>query len=116
MEYENKRLMILGGNPETKVLVDIANKMGIHTIVVDPNPNAPAKTIAMESYEYDGFDIEPIVNLAKNKKVDGVLVGVADILVAPYQAICEKLNLPCYATQDIIKAFCSKDGFKIACE
>ena len=116
MEYDNKRLMILGGNPETKVLVDIANKMGIHTIVVDPNPNAPAKTIAMESYEYDGFDIEPIVNLAKNKKVDGVLVGVADVLVAPYQAICEKLNLPCYATQDIIKAFCSKDGFKIACE
>jgi len=108
--------MILGGNPETRVLVDIANKMGIYTIVVDPNPLAPAKKIADESYEYDGFDIEQIVLLAKDKKVDGVLVGVADILVAPYQVICDLLQLPCYATNDIIKAFCSKDGFKLACE
>ena len=112
----NKKLMILGGNPETGVLVDIANKMGIYTIVVDPNPMAPAKKIADESYEYDGFDIEQIVLLAKDKKVDGVLVGVADILVAPYQVICDLLQLPCYATNDIIKAFCSKDGFKLACE
>ena len=57
-----------------------------------------------------------IVEFAREKKVDGVLVGVADILVAPYQAICEKLNMPCYATKDIVKAFCSKDGFKEACK
>ena len=116
MNLKNKKLMILGGNPETRVLVEIANSMGIYTIVVDPNPNAPAKTIANERYEYDGFDIEKIVLLANNKKVDGVLVGVADILVAPYQAICEKLGLPCYASREIVKAFCSKDGFKMACE
>jgi biotin carboxylase len=116
LNLQNKKLMILGGNPETRVLVDIANKMGIYTIVVDPNPMAPAKKIADESYEYDGFDIEQIVLLAKDKKVDGVLVGVADILVAPYQVICDILQLPCYATNDIIKAFCSKDGFKLACE
>lgn len=116
MNLQNKKLMILGGNPETRVLVEIANEMGMYTIVVDPNPNAPAKTIANESFEYDGFDIEKIVLLAKDKKVDGVLVGVADILVAPYQAICEKLQLPCYATKEIVNAFCSKDGFKIACE
>lgn len=116
LNLQNKKLMILGGNPETRVLVDIANKMGIYTIVVDPNPIAPAKKIADESYEYDGFDIEQIVLLAKDKKVDGVLVGVADILVAPYQVICDILQLPCYATNDIIIAFCSKDGFKLACE
>jgi biotin carboxylase len=111
----NKKLMILGGNPETKILVNIANEMGIYTIVVDPNPNAPAKSIAKESYEYDGFDVDKIVLLAIEKKVDGVLVGVADILVAPYQAICEKLQLPCYATREIVQAFCSKDGFKMIC-
>jgi biotin carboxylase len=116
MQFNNKRLLILGGNPETGVLVDIANNMGIYTIVIDPNPNSPAKKIANESFEFDGFDIEEIVELAKNKKIDGVLVGVADILVSPYQMICEKLQLPCYATQDIIKAFCSKDGFKEVCQ
>ena len=43
MDIMAKKLIILGGNPETGVLVDIALSMGIHTIVVDPNPNAPAK-------------------------------------------------------------------------
>jgi len=116
MQINNKKLLILGGNPETGVLVEIANSLGLYTIVVDPNPNSPAKKLANESYEFDGFNIDQIVELAKKIKVDGVLVGVADILVAPYQAICEKLQLPCYATQEIVKAFCSKDGFKIACE
>lgn len=111
-----KRLLILGGNPETGILVDIANSLGVYTIVVDPNPDAPAKQRAMEHREFDGFEVDKIVEFAREKKVDGVLVGVADILVAPYQAICEKLNMPCYATKDIVKAFCSKDGFKAACE
>ena len=116
MQINNKKLLILGGNPETGVLVEIANSLGIYTIVVDPNPSSPAKKLASESYEFDGFRIDQIVELAKKIKINGVLVGVADILVAPYQAICEKLQLPCYATQEIVKAFCSKDGFKIACE
>lgn len=110
-----KKLIIMGGNPETGVLVDIAISMGIHTIVVDPNPNAPAKKNATESYDIDGFDVNKIVKLAKEKNIDGVLVGVADILVKPYREICEKLNLPCYATEKAVEAFCSKDGYKKYC-
>ena len=110
-----KKLIILGGNPETGVLVEIAVSMGIHTIVVDPNPQAPAKRNATESFEIDGFDVESIVALAKEKAVDGVLVGVADILVKPYREICTQLGLPCYATEKTVEAFCSKDGYKKYC-
>ena len=110
-----KKLIILGGNPETGVLVDIANSMGVHTIVIDPNPNAPAKKFAAETYDIDGFDVDGIVAVAKEKKVDGVLVGVADILVKPYREICEKLGVPCYANEKTIEAFCSKDGYKKYC-
>jgi len=111
----SKKLIILGGNPETGALVDVAVSMGVHTIVVDPNPNAPAKKNASESYDIDGFDVDAIVNLAKEKNVDGVLVGVADILVKPYREICAKLNMPCYANEKTEDAFCSKDGFKRYC-
>lgn len=110
-----KKLIILGGNPETGVLVDIANSMGIHTIVIDPNPNAPAKKNAAETFDIDGFDIDGIVTVAKEKEVDGVLVGVADILVKPYREICEKLGFHCYANEKTIEAFCSKDGYKKYC-
>ncbi|MBO0330192.1 ATP-grasp domain-containing protein [[Muricauda] lutisoli] len=110
-----KKLIILGGNPETGVLVDIAVSMGIHTIVVDPNPDAPAKKNATESFDIDGFDVDAIVNLAKKEEVDGILVGVADILVKPYREICNKLGFPCYATEKAVEAFCSKDGYKKYC-
>ena len=116
MSLENKKLIILGGNYETAVLVEKANKLGIYTIVIDPNPHAPSKTFACESYNIDGFDIPKIVEVAKKNKVDGVLVGVADILVSSYQRICQELNLPCYASEKIADAFCSKDGFKKACK
>ena len=39
--------MILGGNPETGALVQVANALGIHTVVVDPNPAAPADCRAL---------------------------------------------------------------------
>jgi biotin carboxylase len=111
-----KKLIILGGNPETGVLVDIANEMGVHTIVVDPNPNAPAKKNAAEAYDIDCFDVDGIVKFARKRNVDGVLIGVADILVKPYWEICKKLSIPCYATEKSVEAFSSKDGYKRYCE
>ena len=111
-----KKILILGGNPETAVLVKTSRSMGIYTIVVDPNPEAPAKKHASASYDIDGFEVDKIVQLAKDTQVDAVLVGVADILVKPYKEICEKLNMHCYATTEAIEAFCSKDGFKKYCQ
>ena len=54
--------------------------------------------------------------LAKEEQVDGVLVGVADILVPAYCKVCEALELPCYATQQIVDVFAFKDVFKATCE
>ena len=103
--------MILGGNPETGALVDSANKLGIITIVVDPNPNSPAKKNARVNYEIDGFDEKGLIQIAKEEQVDGVLVGVADILVTSYVKICDSLGFPCYATNKTINSLSRKDGF-----
>lgn len=111
-----KRLIILGGNQETGRIVELANSLGVYTIVVDPNPAAPAKQFASEHHELDGYDVEGIVQLAQNLSVDGVIVGVADVLVSPYQQICERLQLPCYASEESVAAFSGKKGFKDACE
>ena len=110
-----KKLLILGGNPETGVLVDTANNLGIYTIVIDPNPESPAKQFAKKYYNIDGFDIPNLSKVAKVEKVEGILVGVADILVKPYFELCEKLELPCYATNNIINALTTKDAFMEVC-
>ncbi len=115
-EFEGKKLLILGGNPETVPLVEIANAMGIKTIVSSGRHTDAAKKAAWKSYDVDGMDVPGLVALANEEKVDGVLVGVADILVPSYCKVCEALNLPCYATQQIVDVFAFKDIFKATCE
>lgn len=115
-EFEGKKLLILGGNPETTPLVEIANEMGVKTIVTSGRHTDPAKKAAWKSYDVDGMDVPGLVALAREENVDGVLVGVADILVPAYCKVCEALDLPCYATQQIVDVFAFKDVFKSTCE
>lgn len=115
-EFEGKVLLILGGNPETTPLVEVANSMGVKTIVTSGRHTDAAKKAAWKSYDVDGMNVDGIVELAKSEKVDGVLVGVADILVPSYCKVCEILKLPCYATQKIVDVFSYKDVFKATCE
>ena len=115
-EFEGKKLLILGGNPETTPLVEIANGMGIKTIVSSGRHTDPAKKAAWKAYDVDGMDVPGLIALAKEEQVDGVLVGVADVLVPAYCKVCEALDLPCYATQQIVDVFAFKDIFKSTCE
>lgn len=115
-EFEGKKLLILGGNPETSALVRVANDMGVKTIVTSGRHSDDAKKYSWKAFDVDGMDISGVIALAKQEKVDGVLVGVADILVPSYCKVCEELGLPCYATQKIVDVFSFKDVFKETCE
>jgi biotin carboxylase len=90
--------------------------MGVITIVTDDNPKSPAKTVSHKRFDINGLDVPRVVQLAREEEVDGVLVGVADILVSSYCDICAELNLPCYATRKIVDVFTQKDSFKRTCE
>lgn len=115
-EFEGKKLLILGGNPETVPLIEKANEMGIKTIVTSSTPNEPGKEVAWKGCDVDGMDVPGLIALARNEQVDGVLVGVADMLVPSYCKVCDALELPCYATQKIVDVFAYKDIFKATCE
>ena len=115
-EFFGKKLLILGGNPETSALVKLANEMGIKTIVTSARHSDDAKKYCWKAYDVDGMDVPAVIDIAKTEKVDGVLVGVADILVPSYCKVCEALSLPCYATQKIVDVFAFKDVFKATCE
>ncbi len=114
--FEGKKLLILGGNPETTPLVQVANNMGIKTIVTSARATDPAKKAAWKSFDVDGMDVPGLIALARQEQVDGVLVGVADILVPSYCKVCSALGFPCYATEDIVRVFSFKDVFKATFE
>lgn len=111
-----KRLIILGGNPETSYLVDTLKKNGLHIILIDPNPNSPAKKNANESYDLDCLNYSELKKLTKKISPDGILVGVADILVENYFKLCKDLNYPTYATEKALMSFKDKFSFIKICQ
>ncbi len=116
MDLCRRKLLILGANPETAVLVNTAREMGVYTLVTDYDHHAYAKKFADKAFDVDGLDVPGLVALAKAEAVDGVLVGVADMLVSSYAKVCDALGFPCYATQAIVDVFSQKDRFKAKCE
>jgi len=107
--------MILGGNSETAAFVDYVNSLGVITHVLDPNPASPAKTYAAYSYDVDGMDIDRIEKICTDWAIDGVIVGVADILVPSYFEVCRRLSFPCYVNEGMVGIVSSKYEFSKAC-
>jgi biotin carboxylase len=115
MDFKSKKLLILGGNPETVPLIETAKAMGVYVVVTDYDPNAPAKLFADKRCDVDGLDVPGLIALAKQEQVDGVLVGVADRLIVPYQQVCEALGLPCYGTSQQCAILTDKQKFNKLC-
>lgn len=110
-----KKIIILGGNPETGAIVDVANAMGLYPIVLDPYPNSPSKRHAAKSYDIDVTDLDAVDEVIRQEHAAGVLVGVADPLVPYYQKICARNGFFCYANERSIGAFTSKSNFAQTC-
>lgn len=116
IDLKDKRLLIIGANPETSQIVKTANELGVFTIVTSFRKDDEAKKYACKVYDVDGMDVDSLSKIVKNEHIDGILVGVADMLVPYYYELCKEVNLPCYATFQAINTFCYKDNFKRNCE
>ena len=111
-----KKLLILGANPETIPLIETAKSMGVYTIVTDPDPSAPAKKFADKGININGMDVDGLVEFCKQENIDGVLVGVADRLIEPYQKVAAALNLPCYGNEYQCEVLTNKGKFNDLCK
>ena len=107
-----KTLLILGGTKQACDAVEVAHELGVRVIVADYYADSPAKKIADEATMHSTFDVDGIVELCKEKNVDGVMTVANEAVLSHYYAICHRLGLPCYITPEQIDAFTKKDVFK----
>lgn len=116
-DLKGKRLLILGGTRIQCEIIRAARKMGIVTVVTDYNEieKSPGKQICDEHYMVSCTDVDAVVELIKEKKIDGVLVGFNDMLLPYYADICQKAELPCYGTKTQFEDFINKDRYKALC-
>ena len=110
-----KKLLILGGIPLAKEIVKRAKAMGVTVYVTDYLSDSPAKSIADKSFMVSTTDVDSVVKLIKEERIDGVLTGFVDMLLPYYQQICEKAGLPCYGTKEQFEITTNKNKFKDLC-
>lgn len=114
-DLKGKKLLLLGGTRYAITFVKRAQELGVHVIVTDYVEDSPAKQIADESYLISTTDVDAVVELARTLKVDGVFTVYIDSMLTYCQQVCEKLNLPFYATREQIDITTNKDKFKKVC-
>lgn len=117
MNIKDKKLLILGANAVTCEIVRAAKALGVYTIVTDYNPidKAPAKLIADEYWNDSIMDYDALLSKIKERGVDGILTGFIDIVLLPYQHLCDLSGLPCYATKEVFEMTMDKAKFKKLC-
>ncbi len=77
-----KNILILGGGIDQIIGIKKAQQMGLYTIVLDGNENAPAKNVADEFYTVSIKHIQQIKEFifhTLDKKIDGVIAFGVDI-------------------------------------
>ena len=112
-----KRLLILGGKSIMVDIVERAKALGVYTVVTDNRPYevSPAKQIADAYYNISFSDIDRIVEIIRQEKIDGVLTGFTDSYLDYYARICHAAGLPCYGGKRQFEIATDKSAFKKAC-
>lgn len=114
-DLKGKRLLLLGGTGLMCGAVEAAKRLDVYTIVTDYFPHSPAKEIADKSYNISTTDIEALVQMARNEKIDGVFTGFSDINLYSARTLCDRLGLPFYATREQLELTTNKLKFKQLC-
>lgn len=112
---KGKKILLLGAHTLMIHVIRKAREMGIYTIVTDYVKDAPAKQFADEAYDISTLDVDALIDLAREKHVDGVFTGYVDINLAPCRKVCDALGLPFYADLDLLDATMNKVHFKQNC-
>ena len=116
MKFKGKKLLVIGGASQHCKVVEAAHELGIKVYVADYLATAPAKEIADENYLIDINDIDELVRLCKEEKIDGAIATSLDACQIPYQEICEKMNFPCFGTKEQFHISTNKKAFKNFCK
>lgn len=89
-----KKLLILGGSDLQVSLIRMAKKMGHYVITCDFLPHNPGHLYSDEYHNVSTTDKEGVLQLAKEKKVDGILAYASDPAAPTAAWVCETLGLP----------------------
>lgn len=114
--YKGKKIIVLGGASQHCKVVEAAKNVGLKVYVADYLVDSPAKRIADVPLLINVMDVDALVEVCKNEKIDGAIATSLDACQLPYQKLCEKMNFPCFGDKTQFKTLTNKQSFKHCCK
>ena len=114
-DLKGKRLLILGGSLWKEAIKQFAVEHEIVLIATGNDRSAGIFEIADEKYEVNSTDAESMKRLIKEKKIDGVYMGGAEVVIGAACQYLEELGIPCYCTYEQWNMLQNKKNFKELC-
>lgn len=119
---KQKRLMLLGGLRYLIPVIKVAHQQGYWVITCDNIPHNIAHKYSDEYINVSIVDREEILNIAKEKQIDGIMSFACDPGVITASYVQEKMGLPSFGpyesvlilqNKDRFRAFLEKHGFNV---
>lgn len=89
-----KKILMLGGSFQQLVAIRKAKELGYYTVVCDYLPDNPGQYIADKFYPASTTDLDAVLKIACDEKVDGVVAYASDPAALTAAYVGEKLGLP----------------------
>lgn len=112
MNLRGKKILLMGGGAFSKDIKEYADEEGFYIIAVGSSPDTPLKTISDEFYQIDTQDINKIIPLVKEKKINGIFVGASEVNIAPAIKVAERCKINFYVNQHQWDLISNKAYFK----
>ena len=90
----SKRLLILGGSDYQTTAIRYAKRQGHYVITCDYLPDNPGHRLADEYHNVSTTDIEGVLAIAQQAKIDGILAYASDPAAPTAAYVAGRLGLP----------------------
>ena len=116
---KKKRMLFLGGIMQQIPAINLARELGYYVITCDYLPDNPGHKFANEYHNVSTTDLEGVLSLAKNLKIDGIVAYASDPAAPTAAYVAEKLGLPgnpyesvkLLTEKDLFRDFLQQHGF-----
>ena len=107
-----KRLLLLGGSAQQIIAIQKAKSLGCYTVLCDYLPDNPGQKYADCFYQVSTTDLEAILEVAKQERIDGIIAYASDPAAPTAAYIAERMGLPGNPYESV-KILCNKDLFRL---
>ncbi len=109
-----KKLLLMGVSNDTRYVLEYAKRIGVWTIITDNRSveQYPIKKQADELWHIDVADLDALEEKCRAEQISGVYAGNNEFCLDCTKALCKRLNLPFYASDEAWACARDKTLFK----